>query len=384
MNHFVKKGDVRKRPQQETPQAAPKPVVRRAASFEDIQKQFSSWTHDMRIPGKVQAWFTAEAKPENSDWKIYNKLINGHESLLLDAPAKGMDTPEVVTQIFEQIKKEHLRNFRKAIRTIWFRACGNGNFALVVQANLRGKNSAHECKTFVDFLERSCPEVISCHQIQCQPFVPFDPSIHQSTRIESRCNFGKDFMPLGDSGFCMHVLDWAPRIKDAWLKLSEKIAGAIHPAKGDKFFEFYSGSSFVAATLSPLFAQVESLDCRETSMESSRPGISPQVLFQVRQRRALDLLFQPARRGALTGRVCRNNRRSQARAHLDRNRRPGTGPKTHQAVQEPGVRAPQDHPPLSGAWPREIRDFVHFRAGSGGVTWRKKAKTSPKSHKTRP
>ena len=255
------------------PPKVEKPVVRRTASFEDIQKQLSAWVESMRIPGKVQAWFTAEAKPENSDWKIYNKLINGHETLLLDAPAKGMDTPEVVALVFEQIKKEHLHNFRKAIRTIWFRACGNGTFALVVQANLRGKNSAHECKTFVDFLERSCPEIISCHQIQCQPFVPFDPTVHQSTRIESRCNFGKDFMPLGESGFCMHVLDWAPRIKDAWLKLPEKIASAIHPSKGDKFFEFYSGSSFVAATLSPLFDQVESLDCRETSMESSRQNI---------------------------------------------------------------------------------------------------------------
>ena len=202
-----------------------------------------------------------------------------------------MDAPEVVSLVFEQIKKEHLRNFRKAIRTIWFRACGDGTFALVVQANLRGKNSAHECKTFVDFLERSCPEIISCHQIQCQPFVPFDPTIHQSTRIESRCNFGKDFMPLGDSGFCMHVLDWAPRIKDAWLKLPEKIASAIHPAKGDKFFEFYSGSSYVAAALSPLFNQVESLDCRETSMESSRQNIRNAVQDNIRFHRSF---FDPS------------------------------------------------------------------------------------------
>ena len=141
------------------PSKVEKPVIRKTASFEDIQKQFHAWIEDMRIPGKVQAWYTAEAKPENSDWKIYSKLINGHESLLLDAPAKGMDVPEVVSLVFEQIKKTHLHNFRKAIRTIWFRACGNGTFALVVQANLRGKNSAHECKTFVDFLERSCPEI---------------------------------------------------------------------------------------------------------------------------------------------------------------------------------------------------------------------------------
>ena len=250
-----------------------KAVPRKVQTFEDIQKQFSAWAQDMHIPGKIQAWWTCESHPENSDWKIYNKLVNGHESLMLDSPIKGMDVPAVVQRVMEQVRKEHLRNFRKSIRTIWFRACGNGQFALVVQANLRGKNSAHENKTFVDFLERSCPEIVSCHQIQCVPFVPFDPTIHQSTRIESRCNFGSDLMPLGDTGLSMHVLDWAPRIKDGWLQFPQKIAAAIHFVRGDKFFEFYSGASFVALSLAPLFGQVESQDCRETAMISSRQNI---------------------------------------------------------------------------------------------------------------
>ena len=255
------------------PSGIEKPAVPRTMTFEDIQKQFITWVTDMHIPGKIQAWWTSEAHPENADWKIYNKLVNGHESLLLDAPAKGMEAPAVVVRVMEQVKKEHLRNFRKSIRTVWFRACGNGSFALVVQANLRGKNSAHEGKTFVDFLQRSCPEIISCHQIQCLPFVPFDPTVHQSTRIESRCNFGNDLIPLDESGLCMHVLDWAPRIKDAWFKLPRKIADFIHIAKGDKFFEFYSGSSFVSASLAPQFSQVEAQDCRETAMISSRQNI---------------------------------------------------------------------------------------------------------------
>ena len=131
MKPFSRKTDAKSRVKKETPKVE-KPVIRRTASFEDIQRQFRAWIEDMRIPGKVQAWFTAEAKPENSDWKIYSKLINGHENLLLDAPVKGMEIPAVVSLVFEQIKKEHLHNFRKAIRTIWFRACGDGTFALVV------------------------------------------------------------------------------------------------------------------------------------------------------------------------------------------------------------------------------------------------------------
>ena len=175
MNRFTRKSVSKNNQQKQEPSKVEKSIIRRAASFEDIQKQFSSWTHDMRIPGKVQAWFTAEAKPENSDWEIYNKLINGHESLLLDAPAKGMDTPEVVTQIFEQIKKEHLRNFRKAIRTIWFRACGNGNFALVVQANLRGKNSATNARPSSTFWSVPAPKSSAATKSSVSPLCPLTP-----------------------------------------------------------------------------------------------------------------------------------------------------------------------------------------------------------------
>jgi hypothetical protein len=181
-----------------------------------------------------------------------------------------MTAPELVTQVFEQLKKEHLHIFKKALRQIWFRAVGDGRFALLVQVNLRGRFSAHGYKTFIDFLQRTCPEVISCHHIQCLPDIVFDPAGTTPVKVEAKPAFGSDFMPIGDTGISMHVLDWTPRIKDAWIGLPARIESAIHPNREDSFFEFYSGSSFVSASLASRFKKVVSMDCREYAMLSSR------------------------------------------------------------------------------------------------------------------
>lgn len=250
--------------------AAPKPAVRKNLSFDDIKQQLAAWAENEKIPGKFQAWFTKDCLPENSDWRIINKTEGEHSQLVVEAPNKDMEVPEVVVRINEQLHKDHLRIFRKAIRQIWLRATGDGRFALLVQANCHGKNSAHGFKTFSDFVERTCPEVISCHQLQCQPDHLFNPASKTSLRIDCRSCFGNDFVPLAGTGFCMHVLDWSPRMKDAWLALPARIKDAIHPAIGDKFFEFYSGCSYVASSLSSCFTQVESLDCRESAMQSTR------------------------------------------------------------------------------------------------------------------
>lgn len=261
-------------------------------SIDDMKRQLQAWAENERIPGKFQAWFTKEALPENSDWRFVAKKVGEHTSLTLEAPAKGMEAPDVVKRIAEQIRKDHLRIFRKAARQIWLRATGDGRFALVVQANCRGKDSTHGYKTFTEFVERSCPEIISCHLIQCQPDKLFDPAFKQTVRTDCKCTFGSDFMPLGDTGFCMHVLDWAPHIKDAWLLLPARIKDAIHPARGDKFFSFYSGCSFVAASLAGLFDQTEALDCRESAMLSTRQNSRNLVDGTIRFHRAqLDVGF---------------------------------------------------------------------------------------------
>lgn len=248
----------------------PKPAVRPKLTFEDLKQQLTSWATTEKIPGKIQAWFTADANAENADWRITKVYQGEHEKLTIEAPSFEMEAPEIVSKIFEQLKKDHLRIFSKALRQIWFRAAGNGNFALLVQVNLRGRNSAHGYKTFVDFLERNCPQVISCHHIQCLPDHLFDPAGTLAMKVEAKAAFGNDFIQIGETGSYMHVLDWAPRIRDAWNGLPSRIAGAIHPNPEDCFFEFYSGSSFVSSMLANQFKRVDSMDCREYAMLSSR------------------------------------------------------------------------------------------------------------------
>ena len=69
--HASRKSDVHKDNEFNTKTAkAEKPVVRRIPSFEDIKAQISAWMENDRIPGKLQAWFTADAIPEHSDWRI--------------------------------------------------------------------------------------------------------------------------------------------------------------------------------------------------------------------------------------------------------------------------------------------------------------------------
>ena len=249
-----------------------KPVKIQASAFtlEDHKKQLAAWIEAEHIPGKFQAWYTAPADPTHSDWRIKSVYKGPQELLEVEVPVRKMDVPDIVTQILSQLRKDHLRAFRKSIRQILLRATGDGRFAMLVQANLRGRNSAHASKTFVDFVQRSLPEVISLHFIQCKPDHLFDPAIAQTMSTETKCAIGKDFMPIAETGFSMHVLDWAPRVKDAWIGLPKRIADAIHPTKGDRLFEFYSASSYVGASLANLFESVDCLDCRETAMLSAR------------------------------------------------------------------------------------------------------------------
>jgi len=272
--HASRKPDIRKDEDLDKNTAkAVKPAVRKILSFDDIKAQVNAWMENDRIPGKLQAWFTADATPENSDWRIVKEYRGAQELLTIDAPSRDMKPIELVNRVMEQLHKEHLHVFKKALRQIWFRSTGSGLFAVLVQVNVKGKLSAHGYKTFVDFLERSCPEVISCHQIQCLPDRLFDPAQAQGMKVESKCSFGYDLMPIAGTGFYMHVLDWTPRIKDAWLSLPLRIKEAIHPNPEDRFFEFCSGSSYVSASLASCFKQVETLDCRESAMQSSKANI---------------------------------------------------------------------------------------------------------------
>ena len=90
--------------QAEAPKAE-KPVRKAALTFEDIKQQLAAWAENEHIPGKFQAWYTAEAVPEHSDWRILKTYQGEQEKLSIEAPARGMDTPEIVTNVLNNLKK---------------------------------------------------------------------------------------------------------------------------------------------------------------------------------------------------------------------------------------------------------------------------------------
>lgn len=245
-----------------------KPKIHTAKSLDDLKEQLLAWAKNEKLPGKIQAWFTKETAPQDMDWHIVKVTKGNLEFLKIDSPT-AIEIPNVVTNVFEQLKKEHLRIFSKALKQIWFRATGEGHFAMLVQVNLRGKFSVHGYKTFIDFLQRNCPEIISCHSVQCTPDRLFDPSTQVNAKIEAKAAFGSDYMPIANTGLNMHVLDWAPKARTPWINLPKRIENAIHPTPMDSLLEFYSGCSYVGATLSNLFKRVVCMDCRENAMLSS-------------------------------------------------------------------------------------------------------------------
>ena len=249
---------------------APAVPVRRVVPFEEMKRELVAWAEDGRVPGKIQAWFTKDAVNDHCDWRILNKVVNNHETLVVEGPAKDMEVPAVVKAVYDQMHKDHLRILKRALRQIWFRATGDGRFALLVQANIHGKNSGHESKSLIEYLQHSCPQIISCHMLQCTPNHLFDPAKPLNMRVEAKGVFGSAFMPIANTGVFMHVLDWAPKMKDAWMELPGRIREAVHPTASDRLFEFYSASGFVAASLAADFDQVEALDCREYAMESAK------------------------------------------------------------------------------------------------------------------
>ena len=112
-NNRARGNSVRRDKIQDKAPKAEKPVRKAALTFEDIKQQLAAWAENERIPGKFQSWFTADANPEHSDWRIIKTYRGQQESLSIDAPARGMDVPELVSRIFEQVKKEHLHIFKK-------------------------------------------------------------------------------------------------------------------------------------------------------------------------------------------------------------------------------------------------------------------------------
>lgn len=228
------------------------------------------WVKEEKIPGKIQAWFSKESQNTHSDWRLIQVKRGTQLVLSIEAPVEGMPPPLFVQEAYDQLRKEHLQILKKALIQVWFRASGNGTFAALIQANLNTSPTTKAYKTFVSFLERQFPEIISCHHIQTFPFAFFDPSDRSTPmRVDIKTSFGSVFLPIGNTRFSSHVLDWSPRCKSAWLDMPERIKAFIHPNPDDRLLEIHASSGYLAASLAPFFKTVDTLDPLDSSKQSA-------------------------------------------------------------------------------------------------------------------
>ncbi|GHV15762.1 hypothetical protein AGMMS49938_14830 [Fibrobacterales bacterium] len=233
------------------------------------KEQILNWSVTNKIPGKIQAIFSAENETAGGDFRYILREVKGKQVLVWEGIFPNFPVPDSLLKIEEQLQKDHLRQFKKQILQIIFRTCGDTatdtpRFGALIQCSLSTSEQTRAYKTFLEFLQRSHPEILCCHSVSTRPYFPFDtsnpPAAMQYTLHKG---FGAEFLPLANSGFYFHILDYLPKSKGTYLQLPDKLHEWLHPAKGDRLLACHCGAALEALSLTKNFADVNCLDVRE-------------------------------------------------------------------------------------------------------------------------
>jgi hypothetical protein len=229
----------------------------------DKKQRISDWARDNKIPGKIQAIFTAQAEIGGGDWRYIFREIKGKKILVWEGiPDEPL--PENLKKIEMQLEKEHLRFFKKHIMQIIFRSNGNGSYGMLVQAILNTPEQSRGYKTFLEYLQRTHPEILCAHSVQTKPSFPFDTSNPPAARQYTlHKGFGSEYIELAHGKLYFHILDWLPKSKGTYLCLGEKLQQWLHPAKDDRLLCCHSGTAIETMQLSKHFKDIHCLDMRE-------------------------------------------------------------------------------------------------------------------------
>jgi hypothetical protein len=229
----------------------------------DKKQKISDWAKENKIPGKVQAVFTAEPEIGGGDWRYVAKEIKGRTALVW-AGIPDEPLPKILQKIEEQLNKEHLRSFKRQIFQIIFRSNGNANYGMLIQAGLKTTEQSRAYKAFLDYLQRTHPEILCAHSVQTKPSFPFDTSNPPpAMQYTLHKGFGSEYIQLAQSKYFFHILDWLPKSKGTYLRFGEKLSEWLHPAKDDRLLCCHSGAAIEAMQLSKNFKDVHCLDARE-------------------------------------------------------------------------------------------------------------------------
>ncbi len=227
----------------------------------DKKQRIDDWATQNKIPGKIQAIFTAE--PEGGDWRYILREVKGKRTLVWEGiPDEPL--PENLQKIETQLEKEHLRFFKKQIMQIIFRSDASGNYGMLIQAQLNTPEQSRAYKTFLEYLQRMHPEILCAHSVQTKPFFPFDTSNPPfAMQYTLHKGFGSECIKLASTGLYFHILDWLPKTKGTYLRLGEKLRDWLHPAKDDRLLSCYCGAAVESMMLCKSFKDIHCLDIRE-------------------------------------------------------------------------------------------------------------------------
>jgi tRNA/tmRNA/rRNA uracil-C5-methylase (TrmA/RlmC/RlmD family) len=228
----------------------------------DKKQKITDWAAESKIPGKIQAIFTAEPEACGGDWRYISREEKGRRMFawegIPDAPV-----PENLKKIEEQLNKEHLRHFKKQIFQIIFRSNGNSKYGAIIQASLRTPEQGKGYKSFLEYLQRMHPEIQCAHSVQTKPNFPFDTANPpESMQYALRKGFGSEYAQI-DENLYFHILDWLPKSKGTYLKLGEKLREWLRPSSDDRLLCCHCGAAIEAMHLSKSFQDVHCLDARE-------------------------------------------------------------------------------------------------------------------------
>jgi len=237
----------------------------------DKKQKISDWAKANKIPGKIQAIFTAEA--EGGDWRYISREVKGKRVLVWEGiPDEPL--PENLQKIETQLEKEHLRFFKKQIMQIIFRSDCGGNYGALIQANLNTPEQSRCYKTFLEYLQRTHPEILCAHSVQTKPSFPFDTSNPQAAmQCALHKGFGSEYIKLAQTELYFHILDWLPKTKGTYLRLGEKLREWLHPAKDDRLLSCHCGAATESMQLCKSFKDVHCLDAREWAKSSFTQNI---------------------------------------------------------------------------------------------------------------
>lgn len=247
----------------------------------NFRSRLQEWLQENRIPTKLQATFSGPVSSAG-DWIIRREEVKQHIRLQIIPPRKGLETPPLLSELYTYLQREHMHSIRRALLQLTLRSAGSTQWALILQARTHSTQTVHAIKVLTQFLQRQHPEVICLHQLDTRPWIPFtpyDPPRGIQTQLKNW--FGPEFIPLGQTGHLIHVLDWTPAIRHPYCELPARILKAIHPQPDDELLELHAGSSLISLSLHRHFAKIHALDVREISKQSFLANVKAQKVKNV-------------------------------------------------------------------------------------------------------